>query len=146
MWTPEKEQEADAIEADVVFDEDDQDDVEEETEENEKPKKSKKELRIALIKARAEKLRAKKARMAAKKAGKEPKKTGKDGGKMSKYVRGTLIKSIYAYFDEKWPDVIYEDTEKLAKQIKPDTKFNKYHFSWYKNDFCNRRDIENIHR
>lgn len=137
MWTPEKEREIDAIEADVVFDGDDQD-ADEQPEESEKPKKSKKELRIALIKERAARLRAKKEELENKKHHKHPKK----GGKMSQYIRGTLIKSIYAYFDKVGIDnVNYEDTETLAKSIKKDTKFNKYHYSWYRNDYKNRRDI-----
>ena len=62
--------------------------------------------------------------------------------KRKKYKRGTLIKQIYAYFDKVGvDDAKYDVCEKLAKKIKPDTKFNKYHFSWYKNDYKNKRDI-----
>ena len=62
--------------------------------------------------------------------------------KVKKYQRGSLIYKIYAYFDEVGIDnVTYDKTEKLAKKIKPDTAFNKYHYSWYKNDYRNKRDI-----
>ncbi len=54
------------------------------------------------------------------------------------YKRGTLIKGIYEYFKKVGLDkVTYEATEKLAKSIKKDTKFNRYHYAWYKNDFPN---------
>jgi predicted transport protein len=50
--------------------------------------------------------------------------------------RGTIIDAIYSLFDEKGVDnVTYEDCETLAKQIKPNTAFNKNHFSWYKRDY-----------
>ena len=62
--------------------------------------------------------------------------------KTKKYKRGTLIHKIYAYFDEAGiENVTYDATEKLAKKIKPDTAFNKYHYSWYKNAYKNLRDI-----
>lgn len=62
--------------------------------------------------------------------------------KVKKYIRGTLIKSVYAYFDDVGiEEVTYLDTLKLAKKIKPNTKFNKYHMAWYKNDYKNRRDL-----
>ena len=68
-----------------------------------------------------------------------PKKSKK---KVKKYQRGSLIHKIYAYFDEVGIDnVTYDKTEKLAKKIKPDTAFNKYHYSWYRNDYKNKRDI-----
>lgn len=54
------------------------------------------------------------------------------------YKRGTLIKAIYAYFLKVGLDkVTYEATEKLAKQTMPKTKFNRYHYAWYRNDFPN---------
>ena len=62
--------------------------------------------------------------------------------RVKQYQRGTLIKSIYALFDAVgWDTITYEECLELAQSIKPDTKFNKYHFSWYKNDYKNRRDI-----
>ena len=71
------------------------------------------------------------------------KKTKKSRTKKTKtYIRGSLIKSIYALFDDKGLDsVTYEETRKLAKSVKPDTAFNKYHYSWYRNDFANKRDL-----
>ena len=62
--------------------------------------------------------------------------------KTKRYQRGSLIKAMYDYFDKVGvDDSKYEVAEKLAKSIKPDTAFNKYHFSWYRNDFKNRRDL-----
>ena len=70
------------------------------------------------------------------------KKSKKTKVRVVQYQRGTLIKSIYAMFDKVgWDTVTYEECLALAKSIKPDTKFNKYHFSWYKNDYKNRRDL-----
>lgn len=59
--------------------------------------------------------------------------------KKSGYKRGSLGNAIRELFDEKGVDkVTYEECEKLAKKIMPTTKFNKSHFSWYKNDYNNR--------
>lgn len=53
--------------------------------------------------------------------------------------RGTIIDAIYGLFDEKGVDkVTYEECETLARQIKPNTAFNKNHFSWYKRDYRKR--------
>jgi len=50
--------------------------------------------------------------------------------------RGGIGQSIYELFDEKGiENVTYEECETLAKKIKPDTKFNPNHFSWYKNEY-----------
>jgi hypothetical protein len=52
------------------------------------------------------------------------------------YKRGQLGKAIYNLFDNKGIDnVSYEECEKLALSIKPDSKFNANHFSWYKNHY-----------
>jgi predicted transport protein len=52
------------------------------------------------------------------------------------YSRGTgrgISGAMYALFDAKGVDnVTYNECELLARRIKPGTKFNKYHFSWYK--------------
>ena len=49
------------------------------------------------------------------------------------YKRGSLIKEMYSFFDTKGVDnVEYEECRLLAISIKPNTKFNKYHHSWYK--------------
>lgn len=50
--------------------------------------------------------------------------------------RGGIGQSIYELFDEKGiENVTYEECEALAKKIKPNTAFNKNHFSWYKRDY-----------
>ena len=50
--------------------------------------------------------------------------------------RRGIGKAIYELFDEKGiENVTYEKCETLAKKIKPDTKFNPNHFSWYKNEY-----------
>jgi hypothetical protein len=57
------------------------------------------------------------------------------------YKRGNLMGNMREYFrkfyekDGNFNNAKYEDAEKLAKSIMPTTKFNKYHFSWYKNTF-----------
>jgi hypothetical protein len=69
------------------------------------------------------------------------KKSGSKKKKKSGYKRGSLGNGIRALFDKKGVDnVTYEECEKLAKSILPTTKFNKSHFSWYKNDYANRED------
>lgn len=48
----------------------------------------------------------------------------------------TIIHAMFALFDEKDVDTItYDECEALAKQVKPDTKFGKTHFTWYKNKY-----------
>jgi len=50
--------------------------------------------------------------------------------------RGTIINAIYGLFHKKGVnEVTYEECETLAKRIKPNTAFNKNHFSWYKRDY-----------
>ena len=62
--------------------------------------------------------------------------------KPKKYVRGTLICEMYRFFDKVGLDLAtYDKCEKLAKKIKPDTKFNRYHHSWYRNDYRNKRNL-----
>jgi predicted transport protein len=51
-------------------------------------------------------------------------------------VRSGIGQAIYELFNKKGiENVTYEECEVLAKQIKPDTKFNYNHFSWYKNQY-----------
>lgn len=58
------------------------------------------------------------------------------GASTGKSQRGQVDRTIYKLFDEKGVDkVSYEECEALAKQVKPDTAFNKNHFSWYKNHY-----------
>jgi predicted transport protein len=56
--------------------------------------------------------------------------------------RGTgrgISGAMYALFDAKGVDnVTYNECESLALRIKPGTKFNKYHFSWYKGVYKKR--------
>jgi len=62
------------------------------------------------------------------------------GVKMSDHGRGGPRKprrgisgAIYSLFDTKGVDnVSYDECESLARRIKPETKFNNYHFNWYK--------------
>ncbi len=62
--------------------------------------------------------------------------------KQKEYVRGSLIKAIYEHFDKVGFDNIkYEDCLKLAKSLKPDTRYNKNHHAWYKNKYKLLRDI-----
>jgi predicted transport protein len=50
--------------------------------------------------------------------------------------------AIYQLFNEKGiENVSYAECESLAKRIKPDTKFNNSHFSWYKNKYKKMRSI-----
>ncbi len=56
--------------------------------------------------------------------------------------RGGIGKAIYDLFDEKGiENVTYEECEALAKKIKPNTAFNKNHFSWYKRDYRNKSTV-----
>lgn len=66
-------------------------------------------------------------------AGPEP--GGGKGTGTTKRGRG-IKNTIYTLFDEKGVDgVSYQEAEDLAKSIKPNTAFNKGHFSWYKRDY-----------
>lgn len=61
--------------------------------------------------------------------------------KSGKKKRKTISGAMYAFFDSKGVDkVTYEECLKLAKSILPSTKFNKYHFSWYKNKYEQREN------
>lgn len=79
----------------------------------------------------------------AKKAKKSPKRSTKakastQTAKKAKkgYKRGSLSTAIYTHFDKVGVDeAVYEECLKLAKSIMPNTKFNKYHLSWYKNKY-----------
>jgi len=54
--------------------------------------------------------------------------------------KGSILHAVYSLFDEKGVDnVTYKECEELAKKIKPDTAFNKNHFSWYKGDYRIKR-------
>jgi len=50
-----------------------------------------------------------------------------------------IISAIYSLFDRKGVENIsYEECEAIARRIKPETKFNRYHFSWYKGVYKKR--------
>lgn len=57
------------------------------------------------------------------------------------YKRGSLMKKMREVFYKEYQskkhfdDLDYEEIRKIALVVKPDSKFNKYHFSWYKNHF-----------
>lgn len=56
--------------------------------------------------------------------------------------RGGIGKAIYDLFDEKGiENVTYEECKIIAKKIKPDTKFNPSHFSWYKNKYRKKSNV-----
>jgi len=64
------------------------------------------------------------------------KKTAKKTTEEATYKRGSLGTAIYSYFDKVGVDnADYEETLKLAKSVKSNTKYNKYHLSWYKNKY-----------
>lgn len=57
-------------------------------------------------------------------------------------TRGSLIKRMYDFFDKVGLDkATYDRCLKLAKSVKTDTKFNRYHHSWYRNDYRNKRNL-----
>jgi hypothetical protein len=67
---------------------------------------------------------------------KSPSTKSKKSVQKKTYKRGSLKEAIYKLFDRKGVSkVSYQEVEKLAKSIKPDTKFNNYHFSWYRNNY-----------
>jgi len=70
----------------------------------------------------------------------KPPKVGVDHRKVTQYSlpkrRQTITHSMFELFDQKGvDDVTYDECESLAKRVKPDTKFDKSHFSWYKNKY-----------
>jgi len=51
-----------------------------------------------------------------------------------------IMHSVFELFDKKGVDnVTYHECESIAKEVKPDTKFGKSHFSWYKNKYKRKR-------
>ena len=60
----------------------------------------------------------------------------KKSTKKKTYKQGSLKEAIYKLFDRKGvTKVTYKEVENLAKRVKPDTKFNKAHFAWYRGDY-----------
>jgi len=50
--------------------------------------------------------------------------------------RRGIMQSMFELFDDKGVDnVTYGECESIAREVKPDTKFGKSHFSWYKNKY-----------
>ncbi len=65
-----------------------------------------------------------------------PRTKSKKSTKKKVYKQGSLKEAIYKLFDRKGiAKVTYKEVENLAKRVKPDTKFNKAHFSWYRNHY-----------
>lgn len=63
--------------------------------------------------------------------------------KKPKKKRITITALMYAYFDKVGLEKIkYERAKRIAQQVKPDTKFNRQHFSWYRNQYRILRDID----
>jgi len=51
-----------------------------------------------------------------------------------------IMHSVFELFDDKGVDnVTYHECESIAREVKPDTKFGKSHFSWYKNKYKRKR-------
>jgi predicted transport protein len=51
-----------------------------------------------------------------------------------------IIAAIYSLFDRKGVENAgYEECEAIARKIKPSTKFNRNHFSWYKRDYRRKK-------
>jgi len=52
-----------------------------------------------------------------------------------------IMHSVFELFDKKGVDnVTYHECESIAREVKPDTKFVKSHFSWYKNRYKRKRE------
>lgn len=72
----------------------------------------------------------------------KPKVKRKKSNTKSTYVRGSLIKKMYEFYDKVTLEkATYEKCLALAIKVKPDTKFNHYHHSWYRNDYRNKRNL-----
>jgi predicted transport protein len=73
----------------------------------------------------------------------EPLLEAKTPGNERSSSRGTgrgISGAMYALFDTKGVDnVTYDECESLAKRIKPDTKFDRHHFSWHKGKYKKRK-------
>jgi hypothetical protein len=75
-------------------------------------------------------------RVKAKAVAKKSKGTPASKPKSTSYKRGSLKHALNSLFDEKGVDVVkYEEALAAAKKAMPNTKFNKLHFSWYKNKY-----------
>ncbi len=72
--------------------------------------------------------------------------SGPDRGSSRDSGRG-ISGAMYAFFDAKGVDnVTYDECESLARRIKAGTKFNKYHFSWYKGVYKKRNKGVSVQR
>lgn len=61
------------------------------------------------------------------------------GFTLPKKKRKGIKGAMYAMFDEKGVDgVSYDECESAARKIKPDTKFDRSHFSWYKKEYLKK--------
>lgn len=74
----------------------------------------------------------------------EVKMSGPDRGSSRGSSRG-IGGAMYALFDAKGVDnVSYDECESLARHIKPNTKFNRSHFNWYKRDYRRKNSKTSI--
>jgi hypothetical protein len=55
--------------------------------------------------------------------------------------RRGIMHSVFELFDDKGVDnVTYHECVSIAREVEPDTKFGKMHFSWYKNKYKRKRE------
>ena len=74
------------------------------------------------------------------KSSSKSRKTRKSTPKKTSKKRG-IGQAIREYFDEVGVDnALYEESKKRALKVNPNSKYDKSHFSWYKNDYRNRED------
>lgn len=63
--------------------------------------------------------------------------------KIKKIKKLKIGKAIYDYFDKVGlENAKYEVSLKIAKKANSTTKYNKSHFSWYKNKYQEIKDIK----
>lgn len=78
--------------------------------------------------------KSKKDKKSKKTSDKSSKKESKASEGKTTYKRGALGQAIFAHIKDVGVDnVKYDDCLEIAVEVLPTTKFNKSHFSWYKN-------------
>lgn len=71
------------------------------------------------------------------------KKRAKPETKKKARKRGALSAAIYAYFDHVgYAKIDYKTALAVAQKIKPDTKFDHHHYSWYRNKYRQLRNLD----
>ncbi len=74
---------------------------------------------------------------------KKKKRAKPEGEKKKGIKRGALSAAIYAYFDHVgYAKMDYEVALGVAKKIKPDTKFQRSHYTWYRNKYRQLRGLD----